>query len=116
MKCNLRCRGCSVESYKKDEDLPKEVWDRVLDEAKSLGIYFITVQGGETFVRKDMLDIYASHPDMYFQVYSNGTLIDKKMAKCASLNISPMIYMTILTGSSNTSLNKRTIIPEISYK
>jgi len=81
MKCNLRCQGCSVESYKKDEDLSKEVWDKILDEAKSLGIYFITVQGGETFVRKDMLDIYASHPDMYFQVYSNGTLIDKKMAK-----------------------------------
>jgi len=81
MKCNLRCKGCSVHSYNKEEDLPREVVDKVLREAEELGIYFVTIQGGETFVREDMLDIYSAHPDIYFQVYSNGVLIDKKMAR-----------------------------------
>jgi len=81
MRCNLRCKGCSVQSYSVEEDLPAELVNRVLDEAKELGIYFVTIQGGETFVRKDMLNFYERHNDMYFQVYSNGTLIDKKMAQ-----------------------------------
>jgi len=81
MKCNLRCKGCSIQAYDAKEDLPAEVVNRVLDEAKELGIYFVTILGGETFIRPDMLDFYQRHNDMYFQVYSNGTLIDKAMAK-----------------------------------
>lgn len=94
MRCNLRCAGCSTREYARDTDLPFEIMDRVLTEAKEeMGVYFVVTEGGETFVREDMLDFYARHNDVSFQVYTNGTLIDKKMAKrLAKLgNVAPVI-------------------------
>lgn len=81
MRCNLNCAGCSTREYSTENDLPFETIDRIILEAKDLGIYFITTQGGEMFLRKDMFYIYEKHDDAYFQVYSNGTLIDRKTAR-----------------------------------
>ena len=81
MRCNLHCEGCYAGSYTKEEDLPIEVINRVINEAKKLGVFFITISGGEPFVRKDLLKIFAKHNDVMFQIYTNGTLIDKKLAK-----------------------------------
>ncbi|MEW5896338.1 MAG: radical SAM protein [Nanoarchaeota archaeon] len=80
-RCNLKCVGCYAGEYTKDDDLPIEEVDRLLTEAKELGIYFITISGGEPFLRKDLLDIFAKHNDMYFLVYTNGTMIDEELAK-----------------------------------
>jgi len=81
MRCNLNCAGCSTREYSTENDLPFETIDRIISEAKDLGIYLITTQGGEMFLRKDMFEIYEKHDNVYFQVYSNGTLIDRKTAK-----------------------------------
>ena len=94
MRCNLRCTGCSTRQYPKDTDLPLEIMDKVLAEAKrDMGIYFVVTEGGETFLRRDLLDFYARHNDVSFQVYTNGTLIDKQMAgRLAQLgNVAPII-------------------------
>jgi len=81
MRCNLHCEGCYAGSYSKEEDLDIKVIDRVISEAKKLGVFFITISGGEPFIRKDLLKIFAKHNDVMFQIYTNGTLIDKKLAK-----------------------------------
>jgi len=81
MRCNLSCVGCSTREYSTENDLPFETINRIISEAKDLGIYFITTQGGEMFLRKDMFAMYEKHDDVYFQVYSNGTLIDRKIAR-----------------------------------
>ncbi|MDP2907136.1 MAG: radical SAM protein [Nanoarchaeota archaeon] len=80
MKCNLNCEGCYASKYDKNE-LSFQLIDRIFNEAKDMGTYFITVSGGEPFLRKDLLDLFEKHNDMYFQVYTNGTLIDEKIAK-----------------------------------
>jgi len=82
MRCFLHCKGCYAGEYTQKDDLPIEVVDRLLTEAKEkMGIYFITISGGEPFIRKDMLEMYKKHNDMYFLVYTNGHLIDKELAK-----------------------------------
>jgi MoaA/NifB/PqqE/SkfB family radical SAM enzyme len=82
MRCNLRCQGCYAQNYKKEDDLPYEVIDRVINEAKNeMSTAFFTILGGEPFIRKDIFDIFQKHSDVYFQVYTNGTLIDKKIAQ-----------------------------------
>jgi len=60
-----------------------------------MGIHFIVTQGGEMFVYAEMLDLYRKHKDIYFQVYTNGTLIDKKMAAVLAKlgNVAPMISL-----------------------
>jgi MoaA/NifB/PqqE/SkfB family radical SAM enzyme len=81
MRCNLSCIGCYAGQYTKQEELDFETIDRIITEAKDMGIYFVTVTGGEPFVRKDLLDIYEKHNDVAFQIYTNGTLIDREMAR-----------------------------------
>jgi MoaA/NifB/PqqE/SkfB family radical SAM enzyme len=81
MRCNLRCTGCYAGDYTQKDDLPIEVVDRVLKEAKELGIYFAVISGGEPFIRKDILTMFEKHNDMIFLVYTNGQLIDEELAK-----------------------------------
>jgi len=97
--CNLNCYGCYAHEYKKTEGLSFATLDRILNEAESLGIRFLTISGGEPFyykdkeTGKDILDLAEKHKDMYFQVYTNGTLLDeKKIERLARLgNIAPGI-------------------------
>ena len=82
MRCNLGCYGCYAGMYQKTDDLLSfETIDRVFNEAKEIGIHFVVVSGGEPFFRKDLLDIFSTHNDIFFQVYTNGTLIDEQMAE-----------------------------------
>lgn len=82
MKCNLRCTGCYAGEYQQKEDLDFETVDKVLTEAKEkLGIYFVTISGGEPFVWPHLFDILKKHNDIYFQLYTNGTLITPEIAK-----------------------------------
>ncbi len=93
MRCNLRCTGCYAFQYAKDDEMPYELLDRIVGEAKAMGINFITVSGGEPFCRRDLLNLFAAHEDIYFQVYTNGTLIDRRRAgRLAELgNVVPCI-------------------------
>lgn len=81
MRCNLRCVGCYAGMYSKRDDLPAEVLDRVIREAKEMGIYFIVISGGEPFFYGPLLDTFRRHNDVTFQVYTNGTLIDRELAR-----------------------------------
>ncbi len=92
-QCNLSCTGCYAHEYSKHKGLPFEEVDRILKEAKSLGIYFITISGGEPFAWPHLLKMFKKHNDMYFQVYTNSTLITKDVAKeLAQLgNVAPAI-------------------------
>jgi MoaA/NifB/PqqE/SkfB family radical SAM enzyme len=81
MRCNLHCSGCYAGSYSRSDDLPREVFDRLLCEAKEMGVFFVTILGGEPFLSQDVLDMFEKHEDVYFQVYTNGTLIDYEKAR-----------------------------------
>ncbi len=81
MRCNLRCAGCYASNYSMKDDLEFEVIDRILTEGEELGMFWVTILGGEPFVRQDMWEIYKRHNDIFFQIYTNGTLIDKEAAK-----------------------------------
>lgn len=81
MRCNLSCYGCYAGTYEKGKELNTGEIHRLLEEAKGMGIYFITISGGEPFLRQDLLDIFEAHKDMFFQVFTNGTLINDRMAR-----------------------------------
>lgn len=94
MQCNLHCYGCYAGEYSQAHTgLPFELVDRIVTEAKEMGVHFIVISGGEAFVRKDLLDLYEKHDDVGFQIYTNGSLLnDKTVAKLAELgNVMPCI-------------------------
>jgi MoaA/NifB/PqqE/SkfB family radical SAM enzyme len=82
MACNLRCTGCYAWKYDKTEQLSFEEMDRILTEAKEkMGIYFITLTGGEPTAYKHLFPIIEKHSDIFFQMYTHGHNIDFEMAE-----------------------------------
>ncbi|MDI6825205.1 MAG: radical SAM protein [Bacillota bacterium] len=88
--CNLRCAGCWAGEYEA-RTMPPELLDRILNEGKRFGMHWIVMSGGEPFAYKHILDVFRRHRDICFMVYTNGTLIDDRVADVlAELgNVSP---------------------------
>ena len=81
LNCNLRCKGCYTLGYGLRHELPYETVDRILKECEELGIYIITVLGGEPLVYPHLFRMMEEHPTITFQVYTNGTLVTREVAK-----------------------------------
>jgi MoaA/NifB/PqqE/SkfB family radical SAM enzyme len=81
LNCNLRCKGCYTLGYGTKPELPMEVSDRILRECQDLGIYFVTILGGEPMLYSPLFELIEKHPDVFFQVYTNGTLLTEDKAK-----------------------------------
>ncbi len=81
MQCNLQCRGCYSGRYVRDKGLPYDLLDRLLSEARSMGIMFIVFSGGEPLTRsEELFRLIEKYSDMYFMFYTNGTLISDFVA------------------------------------
>lgn len=96
--CNLHCTGCYANAGENTESMKWSTFDRIITEAKELwGVRFIVISGGEPLAYrsegKDLLDAIERHPDIYFMMYTNGTLINEKTAQRMARmgNLSPAI-------------------------
>lgn len=79
--CNLKCKGCWAADYRKSDNLSLETMDRIIAEAKDMGIYIFIFSGGEPLMRKtDLLTLARKHQDAVFAPFTNATLIDEKFA------------------------------------
>ncbi len=89
--CNLRCKGCWAGEYNQTDQLEPELVNRIITEARELGIHWVVLSGGEPFVYPHLLDVIAKHPKSFFMTYTNGTLINEEVAdRLAELgNLSP---------------------------
>jgi MoaA/NifB/PqqE/SkfB family radical SAM enzyme len=79
--CNYRCVGCYADGYGRFYHLPEELVQRVITECKELGVRFFVISGGEPFLWKPLLSIFERNLDCTFQVYTNGSKIDRQMAR-----------------------------------
>jgi MoaA/NifB/PqqE/SkfB family radical SAM enzyme len=95
LHCNLRCRGCYTLGYGTKPELPYELVKRVLGECQEMGIHFITVLGGEPFVYPDLSRMIEEHPQIFFQVYTNGTLMTHEKARRLSELGNVMVVISI---------------------
>lgn len=91
--CNLNCQGCWVTHKKKNARMSPETLDRIISETKAKGSYFFGILGGEPLMYKPLFEVLRKHPDCYFQLFTNGTLLTKEVAgelkKLA--NVTPLI-------------------------
>ncbi|MBN1821116.1 MAG: radical SAM protein [Prolixibacteraceae bacterium] len=91
--CNLNCQGCWVIGKKKKNRLSPEQVDQIIKETKAKGSYFFGILGGEPLMYKPLIDVFRKHPDCYFQLFTNGTLLNPEIAeKLRKLgNVTPLI-------------------------
>lgn len=80
-KCNLRCKGCYTLGYGSRPELDYDIVKRLLAECMDMGLYFITILGGEPLMYPNLFQMIEEHPDIFFQVYTNGTLLTSEVAK-----------------------------------
>jgi len=98
-RCNLNCIGCYAASTAATAaTLPYRLVDRVVNEARNLlGNRFMTISGGEPFLYRSegrsLLDIFEKYNDIFFLVYTNGTLINDETAErlARMANVTPAI-------------------------
>jgi MoaA/NifB/PqqE/SkfB family radical SAM enzyme len=93
MRCNLTCEGCYAAEYSPDQDLGRDLLQKIVNEGNEMGVYLYTMLGGEPFMYDELLDFARANRDSYFQVFTNGTLLDEDtIAELAKVgNIAPML-------------------------
>ena len=96
--CNLKCIGCYAGEVYEKHTLDYDIFNRIIqDMKKEFAAYFFVISGGEPFMYKskgkNLLNILEENQDAYFMGYTNGTLINKEIAKrLAQLgNFTPVI-------------------------
>lgn len=91
--CNLHCQGCWVTKTDPPKDMDPDMLDRIIRHAKSRERYFFGILGGEPLLHRGLFDVLAAHPDCYFQLFTNGTLITQETALAMRRlgNITPLV-------------------------
>jgi len=85
--CNLCCPGCYASSASNTRSsLPYSIASRILNEKTKLWhSRFTAVSGGEPFLWKEdgkgIIDLAREHDDNFFLVYTNGTLLNRDVAR-----------------------------------
>jgi MoaA/NifB/PqqE/SkfB family radical SAM enzyme len=80
MRCNLRCVGCYAAKYDTEDDLSEEEVESIISQGEEIGTRVYTILGGEPFVYQPLLDIIERHPQSVFLVFTNGTMINDRVA------------------------------------
>ncbi len=78
-RCNLACPGC-FSGHHQNEDMPLDTADRIVREAKAMGIYMYVLIGGEPLCWPHFFTLLERHRECTFGVYTNGTLLTEAMA------------------------------------
>ncbi len=78
-RCNYSCRGCWVSRSGRELDLAAV--DSAIKSAKSMGSHFFGLLGGEPLLCPHILKILENHPDCYFQIFTNGSMLTPVFAR-----------------------------------
>ncbi|MBU2519933.1 MAG: radical SAM protein, partial [Nanoarchaeota archaeon] len=80
-KCNLNCVHCSSSDL--EGEMTKEECFKVIDKLDDSGIFWVQLSGGEPLLRNDIFEIlsYLRKKGIDTEIYTNGTLITKEIAK-----------------------------------
>lgn len=110
-RCNLKCEGCWVEQTRPVQELSLEQIHGIINTSEKYDSRFFGILGGEPLLHPEIFRIFECHPQTYFQLFTNGTLLTEKCcARLADLgNVTPLISIegletesTIRRGGSDT--------------
>ncbi|MCP4903258.1 MAG: radical SAM protein [bacterium] len=92
-RCNLRCQGCWVSSNGSKRELDLDSLDRLIVESARKGVSTFGILGGEPLMHEGLLELFARHPESYFLLFTNGTMITDEVAERLRqlANVSPLI-------------------------
>lgn len=83
-RCNLRCRMCDIyRDAKENEELDITQIEKVFEVLRRLGIVYVSIGGGEPFLRKDLLEVIQllRRKGFMIRLLTNGTVFDEGLIK-----------------------------------
>lgn len=104
-RCNLRCIGCGAHK-ETPLDLEPELIDWIITDAKHKGTKLFVLSGGEPFLRNEILSLMEKHSDTYFQIFTNGTLLDNSIAESLSRNGNAVVLFSLEGFSDYTGFRR----------
>ncbi len=80
--CNFRCKHCYIPDFSAPDLLSTERLLTLLEELAQAGTLFLTLTGGELFMRRDWLTVARRARELGFvlRLFTNGALIDAEAA------------------------------------
>jgi radical SAM protein with 4Fe4S-binding SPASM domain len=111
-KCNLRCVHCYIPDYSGRNEMSAVEIKRILSEAADEGCLWMLLTGGEVLCRSDFPEIYlhAKRLGFLLTVFSNGTLVDERVADLLA-EYPPFGIEFTLYGMSDETYLKTTGFP-----
>jgi len=108
-RCNLRCRMCYISEDENKvlyQERDTKDWISLARQARERGMLYLTLTGGEVFVRKDFRTIYEELTSMglVIQINTNATLITPEIASWLGRRPPSSIAITIYGASADTYL------------
>ncbi len=102
-QCNYNCQGCWVSIDNTSKGMNPEILNNTINSSKAKGSYFFGLLGGEPLMYPHIMDTIRSHPDSYFQLFTNGSMLtDEKARELRKLgNVSPLISVEGLEDVSD---------------
>jgi len=102
-RCNIQCIHCynnlpAADRQAEATELSSKEYYRIIDEIVDAGCLWLLLTGGEIFIRKDLLDIYAyaRQKGVLITLFTNGTLVSPQiadqLARCPPFSIEITIY------------------------
>ncbi|TAJ11612.1 radical SAM protein [Marinilabiliaceae bacterium JC017] len=109
--CNLKCQGCWVTVKSKSDGMPVDTLNNIIKAAKRKGSYYFGLLGGEPLMYPHLLDTIEAHPDCYFQLFTNGTLLTDAIARRMRQlgNVTPLISVEGLKEVSDVRRGAREV-------
>ena len=105
--CDLACSGCWVTKGGRQCLTPEQL-DGIIRQSKSQGSYFFGILGGEPLMYRGLFEVIGKHPDCYFQLFTNATLITPEVARQMNKlgNVTPLISIEGLRDESDRRRGK----------
>jgi MoaA/NifB/PqqE/SkfB family radical SAM enzyme len=112
--CNLKCTGCYAASQPGSKaSMPYHVVKRLIQEMHDIaGSRFVVISGGEPFMWQDgdmdVISLAEEFHDMFFLVYTNGTVMDEGKLKRLkeTSNMTPAISVEGYEGQTDKRRGK----------
>ena len=107
-QCNLHCLGCYARANHVcidnavQNEMKSERWNQIFQEASDLGVSFILLAGGEPLMKKDVLEMAATYPEIIFPIFTNGTVIDNAYLNLFNKNRNLIPVLSIEGDKINT--------------
>lgn len=108
-RCNFQCKMCYIcapsnEKEVKSRELTAKQWIDLAKEARDTGALYLTLTGGEVFLREDFKEIYEGLMNLGFaiQVFTNGSLITPQIVEWFSKMPPYMVSITLYGTSRET--------------